>query len=178
MSSYTEVGTACSSAIAAAISQALADYGLDEPAILSPFTGVGVPIADACDGMVWVRVGAVFPSDGSSQPYVTARAGWDVPAWCFPIEVGVLWCHDNITPDGSFIAPAKEAEYAARDGDYRLALLDAITYRWRPQAPDPLALAVMGQRLDVWQPIGPDGGYSGGSVVTYVISNALAICAP
>jgi hypothetical protein len=172
-----DAGFAIAATIRDAIRDSLADYELDQPGILTVSTGQETPTADACEGLIWVRVGTVFPTDGSGAMFASARPSWDVPAWCFPVEVGVLWCHQNITPDGSWIDPAQEHEFAARDGAYRMALLDAVAFRWRPTTPaDPLYPLVLGQSLLPWTPIGPQGNYSGGIVVTQVITSALGLC--
>lgn len=176
MTAPLDVGSAAAHAIAAAVTATLADYGLEDPGILTIAAGASIPVADACDGMVWVRVAGAMPTDGTGTLFAPSRISWDVPAWAYQIEVGHLWCHQNITAEGGWTDAATETEYADRDGAYREAVLEAVYQRWRPQRPDPLAAAVLGQVLQPWAPIGPDGGYSGGIVVTTVIASALAIC--
>ena len=176
MATYTEVGQACSEAIIQAISDTMVARGItDEPAYLSPIAGAALPIADACEGMVWARQAGTMPTDGSGAQFTAARWDWDVPAWAIPIEVGHLWCHQNITEDGGFIEPAQEATYAERDATWKALVLEALAYRWRPVVGD-LAGALMGQSIGPWQPIGPDGGYSGGIVVVTVLSSGLLLC--
>jgi hypothetical protein len=70
----------------------------------------------------------------------------------------------------------EELGYATRDGQLRVALLHALTNLWREALVPPLRDVVMAQNIQPWAPIGPDGGYSGGLVVTNVIVGALALC--
>lgn len=175
MPNYTDVGTACCETILQAISDVVTTRGLDAPAVLVNATGASIPTGDACDGMVWVRVASQYPTDGSGQPFTRARIGSDVPVWAVAIEVGHLWCHQNIDEDGSWIDQATEAQYAARDGAWRAGVLEALAYGWLPETGD-LAEAVQGQSIGIWTPIGPDGGLSGGIVVATVVVSALALC--
>lgn len=175
---YTEIGQACCEAIIAAVSEVMTERGVtaeQAPAYLSTIAGAALPIADACDGMVWARQAGTMPTDGSGAPFTAARIGWDVPAWAVQIEVGHLWCHQNITEDGGFIDPKLEAGYAERDALWKAIVLEAVAYRWRPRTGD-LAAGVMGQSIAPWAPIGPDGGYSGGLVVATVVTSALLLC--
>lgn len=175
-----ELGDAACDAILAALQDAAADYGVGGdagPALWVKATGAATPTADACEGMAWIRVASVLPSDGSGAPASTARWDTDAQAWAYVIEVGFLWCHQNITDDGGWIDPDTEAAYASRDALWRLVMLDALGYRWRPAVDGtPLGAAVLGQTLSPVTPVGPDGGYSGAVVQATVTATGLAIC--
>lgn len=177
---YTDIGTAICSQLLDSYAQAITNAGLEQPKYASEFAGVGVAIADACEGLAWTRVGTMFPTDGSGAPFTQVRADWSIVAWAYPIECGILWCHQNITEDGGYIEPGEEAGYAARDDNYRMAWADAIANLFpealKSGANDPLRDALMGQTIRGWMPVGPDGGYSGGIMATTVIAAALAIC--
>lgn len=176
---YREVGAAAAEAILDAFVAAADDYQLDAPAIVVRSTGNGVPTADACDGMVWTRVANVFPTDGSGAAQTATRFDSAPVAWAFLIEVGFLWCHQNITEDGGWVEPDVEIAYAERDAQWRAAMLDAVGYRWMPAVEgEQLGEALLGQTISPLTPVGPDGGYSGGIVQVTVIARGVLLCVP
>lgn len=150
---------------------AITAAGLAMPLAVCHITGSGVNIMDCCDGLLWVRMATLTPTDGSGQPLRAARIDFDIPAWQFTFELGVLWCHQNMNEDGSMIDPALETTFAQRDDAYRLALYTALTQT----VPAHLkANCGHGYSLSPWAPVGPDGGCSGGILVVNVIATALA----
>lgn len=147
----------------------IAGQGLPTPGIVVFIAGSAVPIEDCCDGLLWTRVVTQYPSDGSADPLGVARIDFDLPAWVYAIELGYLGCHNTIEADGSAIDPAEETAYAQRDSDYRAALMKAAGIDMPPLV-EP---CVLGQRLQAWQPIGPDGACSGGMLVDFYVSPYL-----
>ena len=105
---------------------AITAEGLPQPGLATFIAGSGVPIGDACEGLLWTRVDTVYPTNGDGNPFTPTRLDFDVPAWAFPIEHGILWCHENLDADGNMTDPALELEYAQRDGQYRYAVLSAV----------------------------------------------------
>lgn len=145
-------------------------YNLPQPALATFIAGAGVPVMDACEGLLWTRVDTVYPTDGTGTPFAPTRLDFDLPAWAFPVEMGILWCHQNIDAQGNMTDPALEQQYAQRDGQYRFALLASLAERF----PDLAKPWGEGFRVSPWGPIGPEGGYSGGLVIVTVIANQLA----
>jgi hypothetical protein len=142
---------------------------LPPPALAMYIAGATVPISDCCDGLLWTRVGNVYPTDGAGNPFVSARPDFDIPAWAFPVETGLLFCHQVIDQEGQPIDAALETQYAHRDGLYRASVLRAAAERF-PAAAGPCAL---GMRISPWTPIGPDGACSGGMVQITVIAASM-----
>jgi hypothetical protein len=172
-----DVGNAIVATLLPCVSQSLADARLDPPAIQAQFTGAGTPIADGCGGVIWSRVTSQYPTDGAGALFTQARVGHEIPAWVFVVELGVMWCHQNIDEAGNFIEPDAESSYGVRDGQYRMALYRAAGYLW-PEAVKSSALAhvVDSRSVSPWTPIGPEGNISGGLLVMNVITNDLVVC--
>jgi hypothetical protein len=149
---------------------AIIELGLKVPAITVFIAGSTIPIEDCCDGLLWTRVATQYPTDGGADPFAEPRIDFDLStrAVCFAIEMGCLWCHTNIDPDGAAIDPAEETGYANRDSDYRGALYKAVAY----DLPPLIKPCALGQRLDPWAPIGPDGQCSGGMLIDRIVCEA------
>lgn len=145
------------------------EFGLTRPGLVLTTAGAGIPIADGCEGMLWARVDTVYPTNGSGDPFVAARPGFDLPGWAFPVQVGILWCHDVIDEAGYAPDAARLAEFAHRDAQYRAALYAGLVEDF----PAAAAGFAVGWRVAPWAPFGPDGGLSGGSLLVTVISNYL-----
>lgn len=169
MTEHFDLGTFFAETAKAVVLASFDDIGLTRPGLVMTTAGTGIPIADGCEGMLWVRVDTVFPTNGDGNPLQATRIDFDLPAWTFPIHVGILWCHDVI--DGEGYAPDAESltELAHRDGQYRAAIYAGLAERFKAAA----APWAMGWRLDPWAPYGPEGGLSGGSLLVHVISTYL-----
>ena len=148
----------------------IASDGLPAPALASMIAGAAVPIMDCCNGLVWTRVDTTYPSDGSGQPLEYLRIDFGEPSWAFVLELGVLWCHDNLDPQGNFVDPATERANAHRDSAYRNAIQTALVTGFPPMV-KPWAL---GMRVSPWTSIGPDGACSGGLLTVTVVTGQLA----
>lgn len=166
-----DMGNFLAQSLLEAAQDAITAADLPMPQLIMQAGGTGVPTTDPCDGMLWTRVATVFPSYGDGSQFSEARIDWAVPSWCYPIELGVMFCHPVIDAEGASPDPKIWSGMAARDGDYRMALLDAVAYRYPPK----IKTCTEGQRLEPWAPIGPEGGYSGGLLVSYTIANFLAV---
>lgn len=174
-----DVGTAVATAMLdAAVTIATARQVIDADSALGYVVlaaGSAIPTVDACDGMLWARIGTAYPTDGTGQPFTAARVGHDEPAWAVTVELGTLHCHQNITEDGGWASADVETATAARDGAWRSVLLETVGYGWWPPG-GMLRDAVLGQSIGAWTPIGPDGGFSGGMLVATVIVAGLWLC--
>lgn len=151
--------------------EAISERGLDPPAQAMVTTGAGIPLQDCCEGLLWVRVDTMYPTDGTGQPLTQARVDWDIPAFTVPLHLGFMMCHATIDPEGYTVDPEAESGYAHRDGAYRAALYVALVEKF-PKAVQPYA---SGYRLDPWVPLGPQGGCTGGHLLTNVVTNWLLI---
>lgn len=136
--------------------------------------GTSTPFQDPCDGLLYSRVATVYPTAGDGAAFTQVRNDFSLPAWAFAVEVGIMHCRSNIDEDGAAVDPDLEAEYAERDGRYRMVLLDGLSAYF----PDEIREAALGLSLSPWAPIGPDGGVSGGLVVVTVISGRLCVPIP
>lgn len=174
-----DVGTAIARAMLSAATSVATARGIlpaEMPAYVVHATGSGVPTVDACEGMLWARVGTSYPTNGDGAPFTRARPDHTPPAWAIAIELGALYCHTNITEDGGYASAADEGEFAIRDGGWRAVLQEAVGYAWWPAVDETLHPAVLGQSIGAWAPIGTDGGYSGGMLVATVIVAGLWLC--
>jgi hypothetical protein len=172
---YQDIGNAIAQALLDQIETSLATVNAEPPSFLGQLAGASTPVQDACDGMIWARVAAQFPTDGAGAQLITTRFDSSIPAWVVSVELGHLWCHSVIEESGEGISATEEQGYAIRDGQYRLAIIHAAS-TFREDVTGNLKQAVMGQLLTPWSPIGPDGGYSGGILVVNTIVGALALC--
>jgi hypothetical protein len=170
VANLTDLGNLLTAAMLEAAQDAITHLELQMPGMVGRVGGLGPPTDDPCEGRLWVRVAAQYPSNGDAGQFVQVRADWSIPAWTIPIELGILWCHPVINEDGSSPDPAEWDALAERDGNYRLALLDAAAYRYPAKVRD----CAEGHRLEPWSPIGPDDGYSGGLLVSSTVTRALA----
>lgn len=144
---------------------------IDTPELVLRVAGAGVPTTDPCPTQLWVRTVTEFPTDGSGVAFTQMRPNiGEFPAWAYVFEVGILACHPVITEDGESPDASVWTECAIRDGQFRLALLWALTELLPPQ----IKQCVSGMALTPWTPIGPDGGYSGGILVITCVSPYLA----
>lgn len=170
---YSDIGTWLAQAALDAVQEAIRSAGIDPPATVEIVHGTGVPLTDvSCDGgLLWARVGTAYPSDGSGGQFAEARVDFSLPAWVTAIEVGLLNCRSNIDEDGYAPDADEETEYAQRDGNYRMAMLDGLGGYF----PDKIRPCALGMVLEPWAPIGPDGAVSGGIVVVRVITTGLAV---
>ena len=157
-----------------AVGESITALELDMPRDIISVGGTGVPVQDVCAGQMFARVGAAFPTLGDGTPFEGARIDGLVPAWAWMLHIGILWCRSVIDPDGEAVSAEKESDYARRDSDYRMALLDGLYGRWGPA----IAPCVNGIRWGQWAPIGPDGGVSGGLIEITLVATALAITGP
>jgi hypothetical protein len=176
-SPYADVGNAVAQALLDGIETSLGELAIDKPAIFGQFAGASIPVADGCDGMIWTRIATQYGVDGNGTQYQQAPGNFasDTPAWLVAVELGHLYCHNVIEPDGGAIDMDEELGYAQRDGQLRMALLHAVEHTWRASLAGELAAAVLAQTIGAWAPIGPDGGYSGGLIVVNVVVSALAL---
>lgn len=166
----TDLGSFFAQTILSDVRAEITAEGLAQPGISEFIVGSGVPIADCCVGLLWTRLVTMFPTSGDGSVFAQIRPDFDQPAWGFTIELGILWCHQNLDEEGNFINPAAETGYAVRDGEYRIALLTALIERVPPH----LQPCALGSRISPWQPVGPDGGCSGGIVVITLIAASPA----
>jgi hypothetical protein len=120
--------------------------------ILAP--GQQVPWDETC-GMGWVRLVSAFPSTVFPSAEGSYRASC-VATLVANVEVGVLRCAPNPEqlPGGELIMPSTAEQYAAT----RLQLSDMAAVR----------RAIQNARIDLkllgaYSPVGPQGGYVGGS---------------
>ena len=150
---------------------AITAQGLTALALNLFITGGGVNIFDCCNGMLWTRLANFYPSNGNGAAFTQARPDFDIPAWVYVVEIGVLQCHQNLDEQGNMVDPTVEQALAERDGDYMRAIYTAVT-TITPGHIEPCAL---GYTLSPWRPIGPDGGCSGGILNVSVISTGLAV---
>lgn len=167
----TDAGTFFAESLLQTVVDKTAELGLPAYGMASYIAGNSIPVMDPCEGLLWVRIDTVMPTDGSGNPFADARIDFDFPAWLYPIQLGFLWCHQNITEDGNFVDPAIEQANAERDGQYRAAIYLALAESY-PDAVKPYAL---GMRLTPWTPFGPDGGYSGGGLLVNVIAPMIVL---
>lgn len=166
----TDLGNTFAQALLEAAQDSITAFDLVMPKIIMQAGGIGVPTTDPCEGMLWTRVASVFPSDGSGVQFTEARVDWGIPSWCWAIELGVMFCHPVIDESGDSPDPTVWASMAQRDGQYRCALQNAMAYLYPPLVKS----CAESQRMEPWAPIGPEGGYSGGLLVSYTIANFLA----
>lgn len=170
MTSTVDLGTVFAESLLADVVTSTANYPLPPYGLASFIAGADVPIMDCCAGLLWTRVDTVYPTDGSGQPFTQAR--WDpsnIPAWAFPIQVGFLWCHENIDDEGNMVSPAVEQANAQRDAAYRAAIYLAIVELF----PESLRPCGASYRMTNWTPFGPAGSCSGGGLTVTVISPSL-----
>lgn len=150
-----------------AVGASIDALGLDPPGQTMQIGGTSLPIQDVCEHstLLWARVAATFPTNGDGNPFVQARIDFTVPTWAWLIDVGILCCRTVIDAAGAAVDADAETEYAIRDGNYRLALIDGIANRWTA-AVQPCALGI---KFSPWTPIGPDGGVSGGFLQSTIV---------
>lgn len=166
-----DMGNFLAQSLLEAAQDAITAADLKMPRLIMQAGGVGVPTTDPCDGMLWTRVASVFPSTGAGDQFTEARPDWGVPSWAYAIELGVMFCHPVIDSDGDSPDPTIWTGMAGRDGNYRMALLNAMAYLYPPK----VKTCAESQRIEPWAPIGPEGGYSGGLLVSYTIANFLGV---
>lgn len=131
------------------------------------YDGPAVPADDCCEGMVWVRVGTIQPTDGSADPYREMR---NLPAGpsgaTILFELGVLRC--TVAPpvgeDGEPPTPDDFTEDARRAGNDRQSLRLAVMCDFPT---DLIAAMCDGQIPGAWIPVDA-GGCSGGWMTTTV----------
>lgn len=104
----------------------LTDLGCP-PLLAFVFSGVAVPAADCCQGMAWVRVGTIQPTDGSYDAYTKMA---NLPATAqgatIALEAGLLRCAKGIDGDGEAPRPSEYQEEALRAAVDRDAVRRAI----------------------------------------------------
>lgn len=166
----SDLGSTLADNILCSITDMFGQQKLDQPASVFQSAGTSLPNLDPCQGMLWCRLMSVYPTMGDGAPFAGLRADFDIPAWMFQFEVGVLWCHPVINEDGTGPEPAEWTAYACRDGQYRMA----IAMAFQTLLPDRIKSCAGGMSIDPWQPVGPDGGYSGGVFVVRIVSPYLA----
>ena len=169
MTAPSDIGNFLAETLLTTVQAQFTTNSLPMPATCMYIAGVSTSVDDCCEGLLWTRVDTVYPTDGSGNPYTQARPDWDIPAWVHPVQCGILNCHLVIDSEGNPIPPDLETQYAVRDGQYRAAILQAITVHYPPLV-GPCAL---GYRISPWTPIGPEGGCSGGLITVNVITTAL-----
>lgn len=114
---------------------------------------------ECCEGLAWVRVVNIYPSNSFPQQDVTV-AGCGVMAWAAVLEMGVARCAP--TPPAEDIPSCEEwtdATYAQLD--------DAAAMRRALccfAAAEPRRLLLPG----IWQPLPIDGGCMGGTMLVTV----------
>lgn len=132
-----------------------------EPRKAFVYDGPAVPADDCCEGLVWVRIGTITPTDGSADPYREMR---NLPAGpsgaTILYELGVLRC--SVAP------PVDEDGYAPTADDFTADARNAASDRQSlrlavmcdfPQ--DLMAAMCDGQIPGPWIPVDA-GGCSGG----------------
>jgi hypothetical protein len=168
VTTMTDLGKVLATQLLDTALASISGLGLTAPKIALFIAGASIPIEDCCEGLLWTRVATQYPSNGGADPFTEPRIDFDLPAVVFAIEMGCLWCHNNVESDGSAIDPAEETTYANRDGDYRGALYKAAAY----DLPPLIKPCSLGHRIDPWAPIGPDGACSGGMLVDRIVCEA------
>lgn len=131
--------------------------------------GATVPAEDCCDGVAWVRVALVSPSDGSGDPYVEMRNLPAGPAGhVITLEIGVLRCTPVLGEQGESPPPedyTEAARVAAADrGAMRMAVLCDFPA-------DIVAAQADSQVPSEWSPI--DAGGCGGGFMTTRVGTTL-----
>lgn len=118
-------------------------------------------IENGREGMAWVRIDSVTPTDRFPNPAATLGPCGAMDGWSVVLELGVLRCAPGISGTGALPGCddiSSAAEKAAHDAHVmRQALLCCD---WREQ----------GQRFipGAWQPVGGDGGCHGGTMMVTV----------
>lgn len=128
-----------------------------------------VPADDCCNGIAWVRVVNIVPTNGDGEPYRTmANAPTPVPGHSIFLEFGVMRCTPILDEQGNAPDPAEYTaaalQAAADRQQMRLALLCDLPA-------DIIAINADGQIPGNWTPL--DAGGCGGGYMTTEIGTSV-----
>lgn len=129
------------------------------------FDGVAIPADDCCDGLAWVRVVQVQPTDGSNAPYSELR---NLPATAtgatIEFELGILRCAPILDEEGQAPDPDDYTASALQSAADRQQMRMAIICDF----PEDITEATCdGQIPGLWAPVDA-GGCAGGFMTTTV----------
>lgn len=144
--------------------QRLTDAGV-APAKAFISDGASVPADECCDGLAWVRVGQIQPTDGSSNPYSEMRnTPIPTPGHSIVLEVGVLRCAPVLDEQGNAPSADEYTEAALAAAFDRQSLRMAVLCDF---VDDINAVNADGQIPGPWTPLDA-GGCAGGYMTTSV----------
>jgi hypothetical protein len=130
-----------------------------------PVLDHGLDCGDGCEGMAWVRLVDVSPTDWDTFPAPLARASRSEMSYSVTLEVGVARCAPVGTEDGgNYYPPTVEEQRAAADQ----ASVDAALVRHTILDRFPADNDDAGVSLGSYGPIGPEGDVVGGATLCSV----------
>lgn len=136
-----------------------------EPGRAFVYDGPAVPADDCCEGLVWIRIGTVTPTDGSAEPYREMRNAPAGPVGATILfEFGVLRCASILDSDGEAPSPDEYTADALAASADRQAMRLAVLCDFPS---DIMAANCDGQIPGPWIPVDA-GGCSGGYMTTTV----------
>lgn len=126
-----------------------------------------IPADDCCDGLVWVRVAAITPTDGSATPTNELMpAGTPVAGHSILLEAGTLRCAPTIDEQGRPPTPDEYTTSALHSAQDRQAVRLAVLC---DLPADIIRLQADGQVVGVWTPI-YTGDCAGGFLTTQIVA--------
>lgn len=131
-----------------------------------PVLDHGLACEEQCEGMAWVRLVDVSPTDGATFPGPIAREARGELSYAVQLEVGVARCAPMGRTEGDLYYPptADEQRTAARKAAVDAAICRHVILDRFPKDNEELE----GVALGTYAPIGPEGDVIGGSTLCFV----------